>query len=88
MNDGVRGRTSLPGSSQLWLAAGRGLAQLFRSAQDSELMRVAGGSLALTGLPAPDLNCGVVLTRDDPEAAGASNMSWLPVWPPPTRAPS
>lgn len=69
MNDGVRERTSLTGISQLWLAAGRGFARLFRSARAIELIHVPGGSLARTGLPVPDLNCGVISPGDDAAAA-------------------
>lgn len=69
MNDGVPDTNTRQSIPRLWLAAGRGFAQLFRSAREFELIDVPGGALALTGLPAPDLNCGVVSTGDDPAAA-------------------
>lgn len=44
----------------LWQAAGQGFELLFQSASGYEVIRDAGGLLALTGVAAPDLNCGVV----------------------------
>lgn len=45
---------------QLWQAAGLGFERLFRTAPGHEVLRQPGAMLALSGVPCPDLNCGVV----------------------------
>ncbi len=53
----------------LWQAAGHGFEQLFRSAPGHDVIHVPGGMLALTGVSAPDLNCGVVWDASDAAAS-------------------
>ena len=50
---------------RLWVAAGRGFERLFPSAPGLEVVQLPGGLLAMTGAPAPDLNCGVVWCLSD-----------------------
>lgn len=52
----------------LWQAAGAGFRQLFQAASGYEVIPTTGGMLALTGVAAPDLNCGVIWAADDAEA--------------------
>lgn len=57
---------------RLWRAAGRGFELLFQAAAGHAVVRQPGGLLALTGVAAPDLNCGVVWAEDD--AASLTRM--------------
>lgn len=61
----------------LWQAAGRAFEQLFRWAPGAGVVHVPGAMLAVTGLPAPDLNCGVVGDGDDPAVATRSLVDEL-----------
>lgn len=69
MGDGVTDRTAIEDSQRLWQAAGHDFARLFRSAVGYETIDVPGGTLAVTGVAAPDLNCGVVFGAADPAGA-------------------
>lgn len=53
---------------RLWVTAGRGFERLFQSAPGLEVVHLPGGMLAMTGAPAPDLNCGVVWCPSDAAA--------------------
>lgn len=61
MNDALDDTTPPQDARRLWQAAGQGFSQLFRSAPAYETIEVRGGRLAVTGVPVPDLNCGVVM---------------------------
>lgn len=57
---------------RLWMAVGDGFGRVFQAAAGFEVVGAAAGALALTGLPAPDLNCGIVWGGDDAAAAAGT----------------
>ena len=50
----------VPGEQALWREAGRGFGRLFRASAGFEWWQSPTASLAVSGIPAPDLNCGLV----------------------------